>query len=163
MCTFFFLQIVKPLLLPNLLVLNNKIYCLLFCLSLKGGNRTRKSCYSNLKKCVLTWKMYKNGNRTHDMIEKWESNPWIFSTGNRTHDYVDGVTWTYTIVRGGKSNQEPIQVWNLNPIQVFKRDLNPWISRLNRSNINVRIWESKPWIMFYETKYWSICCWLEYF
>ncbi len=51
----------------------------------------------------------------------------LFTNGNRTPDYVEGVNWNYTIVWVWESNQKPIQVWNRNPIQVFKRDSNPWI------------------------------------
>ncbi len=102
-------------------------------------------------------KCIKNGNRTHDMFEKWESNPWICikmgiepmnlcKNGNRTHEYVDGVNWNnttglkfssgfmtesvnlnYSIVWVWESNQEPTQVWNLKPIPGVQRDLNPWI------------------------------------
>ncbi len=112
--------------------------------------------------------MSKNGNRTHNMLVKWESNPWIFSTGNRTHDYVEGVNWNYTIVWAWESNQEPIQVWNRNPIQVFKRDSNPWIcckdeskqykcSNLGIEPMNYFLWDkilvylllSKIFLIFY--------------
>jgi hypothetical protein len=146
-----------------------------------------------------------NGNRTHDKLEKWESNPWIL---------IQNGNWTQgNCLKSGKLNPciclqlgiEPMTCWccELEQKSLFPKfssesmtkrcefKLYHWlnmrieprtyssvkskpyprcpkgtrthdyVARLTRSNINVRIWESNPWIMFCETKYWSI--WLKYF
>ena len=120
--------------------------------------------------------MFKNGNRTHDNLEKWESNPWIrvkkwesnpwicwwcelkqttglkFSSESVTKD----VNLTYPIVWAWESNPGPTQVWNRKPIQGVQGDSNTWLCfKVGLSNINVRIWKSNPWLLCCETKYWS--------
>jgi hypothetical protein len=143
-----------------------------FCLSLKGGNRTRKVVIVTLK-CVYIWqKCLKMG------IEPMK----CLQNGNRTHEFVNGVNWNhttvlqfsnefmtegvnpnYSIVWVWESNQEPTQMWNRKPIQGVPKGTrtHDYVARLTRSNTIVRFWESNPWIMFCETKYWSI--WLKYF
>ena len=107
--------------------------------------------------------MFKNGNRTHENLEKWESNPWIcVKNGNWTHEYVDGVNWnkllvwnfssesvtkgvnlTYPIVWAWESNPEPTQVWNRKPIQGVQRGLEPmtmlqgWLKQYKCSNLEI--------------------------